>query len=95
MKDYISVGPCPTDEECVQLGDENYYPRARKECARFIEVIRKKLGAEPENCRLATKSFQHDFGSYLEVVCFYDDEDSTSEEYAYKCESETPTTWNG
>jgi hypothetical protein len=59
----------------------------------YIEAIRKKLGNEPEGARLAVKSFQHDFGTYQEVVCSFDTEIEGAIEYAYKCESDSPATW--
>ena len=92
--DYINIGPCPTDEEPVQLGRSNYPVLARKECIRFIALIRKVLGLEPEGARLGVKSFPHDFGSYYEVVCYYQDSLPDSLEYALKCEGERcPESW--
>ena len=90
----MDLGSSPTDEDCVQLGSPDYHTRARTECARFIEVIRKNLGPEPEGARLAVKSNPHDFGVYLSVVCHYDDENEEARKYAYRRESETPRTWN-
>lgn len=93
MRDDMSIGPSPCDESCVQVGEANYMERAREECNRFIEVIRKKLGDEPPGARLATKAFPHDFGTYHEVVCYFDDSYEEARHYAYQCESETPQTW--
>ena len=64
MRDYVSIGSAPSDEDCVAVGSEDYYKKARAECQRFIEVIRKKLGPEPSGARLVVKSFPHDFGTY-------------------------------
>ena len=92
-RDFMDIGSSPCDESCVSVGEPDYYERARVECARFIDLIRKKLGDEPPGARLATKSFPHDFGSYLEVVCHFDDSDEEASNYAYLCESEAPRTW--
>lgn len=93
--DYISIGPTPSDEPCEQLGP-NYDPtKARAECKRFIALIRKTLGEEPEGARLAIQSSAHDFGTYYEVVCKYEDGNEAAMEYAFKCESDAPTTWEG
>jgi hypothetical protein len=43
---------------------------------------------EPTNVESAT----HDCGTYLDVVCFYD-EGTEGEAYALRCESEGPTEW--
>ena len=93
MREFMNIGSTPSDEPCASVGEPDYYPRAREECARFIELIRKKLGEEPPGAHLATKSFPHDFGTYHEVVCYFEDSDEEASQYAYLCESESPRTW--
>lgn len=95
MKDTIEIGSSPCDEDCVQVGADSYELLAREECNRFIELIRKKLGPEPEGARLFVKSNPHDFGTYLEVACRFDDENEAATRYAYRCEAEAPATWEG
>jgi hypothetical protein len=89
----MDIGCNPCEEPCVNLGTENYYPRARDECARYIELVRKKLGEEPPGAYLKVKSNPHDFGSYLSVVVVFDDDDEEARHYAFRCESEAPRTW--
>lgn len=86
MIDYIAIGPCPYDEECAQLYEPDYRKKATAECGRYIQLLREKFGSEPERSRLTTKWFSHDFGSYAEVVCYYDDEEKESVNYAFKVE---------
>jgi len=93
MRDYLTIGSSPNDEDCVQTGSENYNVRQKKECRLYIEAIRKKLGKESKGASLELKSFPHDFGTYTEVVCYFDSEIEESIEYAYKCEGESPATW--
>ena len=93
VHDYISIGSTPCDEDCAQVGTDNYNTRARDECMRFISLIRKSLGSEPQGAKLTVKAFPHDFGTYHEVVCYYDDENEEATNYAFKCESEAPSTW--
>ena len=50
-RDYIDIGASPSDEDCVQVGSPDYERRAREECNRFIALIRKTLGEEPEGVR--------------------------------------------
>lgn len=90
----MEIGPTPAAEDCVQLGTEDYAVRAREECKRFIEFIRKHQGPEPDGARLAIKGNAHDFGTYYEVVCYFDDELPESEAYAFGCESDLPDTWD-
>jgi hypothetical protein len=93
MRDYINIGPCPAAENCVQIGDPDYYIKAKAECQRYIELIRCTLGPEPAGARLAIRRFPHDFGTYMEVVCYFDSDRPKSEEYAFKCESDAPGFW--
>jgi hypothetical protein len=93
MREYLTLGPAPCDEDCAQVGQPDYHERARHECRRFILLIRQKLGPEPEGAWLSTKSFPHDFGTYYEVVCYFNTEIQASVDYASRCEAETPATW--
>jgi hypothetical protein len=93
MIDSLSIGPVPADEDCAQVGDDDYFLRARHECFRFIELIRKALGPEPEGAHLRIQCCPHDFGSYLDVVCTYDDRYQRAVDYAFRCESEAPVKW--
>lgn len=96
MRDFINIGSSPCEEDCAQVGTPNYYERARKECDRFRELIRSCCGNEPEgsSARLIVKSFPHDFGSYWEVCCSFDDEDRVGMSYAYHVEGNSPATWD-
>ena len=95
MRDYIEIGAVPCEEQCQQVGTEGYDPvRARLESRVFMHQIRRTIGIEPDGARLALKSFPHDFGSYIEAVCYYDDSMPLSVEYAFKCESDTPIRWD-
>lgn len=93
MDDYLSLGPVPAEEDCEQLGP-NYSPtRAQKECRRYIELLRKTFGPEPEGAHLRINRCEHDFGTYLEVCVFYDSEMPDAVEYALRVESKAPTRW--
>ena len=72
MRDFLSIGSSPWDENCVQVGQSDYYEKAREECMRFIQLLRQKFGPEPEGAELRIKDFPHDFGTYCEVVCWFD-----------------------
>ena len=93
MRDYLNIGPTPCEEPCAQVGQPDYRKKALAECHRFIELLQKTFGPEPEAARLAVKAFDHDFGTYYEVVCHYDTEIQESVDYALRCEGETPAAW--
>lgn len=93
MRDYVDIGSVPAAEDCEQLGP-NYDPtKARRECRAFINQLRRQFGEEPGSARLAIKSNPHDFGTYMEVVCYYDDRDDQGSEYAWACE-DMPEHWD-
>ena len=92
MRDYITIGSTPCNEDCQQVPYEDYN-LAMRECKQFIEAIRKALGQEPEGAYLKVKGFPHDFGTYHEVVCMFDTNNEQASEYAFKCESDSPSTW--
>lgn len=93
MRDSIYIGSSPCDEDCVQVGAEDYYNRVKKECQEFIKLIREKLGPEVGGARLVIKSNPHDFGTYLSVECTYPEESKLGLAYALACESHGPETW--
>lgn len=87
MRDYITIGSVPCDEDCAQVGDENYSVKAKAECRRYIEALIAHYGDGPDGTYLTVKGFPHDFGTYYEVVCVYDDDDAESVDYAFKVEA--------
>lgn len=94
MIDYIEIGSSPADESCIQVGDPDYYFKASRECRVFKEQLKRHFGEPPEGARLAVKRFTHDFGIYMEVVCYFDDAYPESIDYAFKLEGETPAKWD-
>ena len=95
MKDLSYLGPVPPEESCLQVGAHNYTEQAAEaECRRYIELIRKVVGKEPNGVKLRVKWSDHDLGRYAEVVCEFDDKYPEAVDYALRCESEGPLTWD-
>lgn len=92
-QDIYWIGPCPAEEEAVQIGDADYATTAKGQCRKYIEAIRQVCGPEPEGARLTIKSQPHDFGSYYEVAVVFDGENEAAAAYAAKCDEHAPTTW--
>ena len=88
MMDYLNIGSTPNEEDCAQVGSADYYTRAIKECRAYREQIRKHY-PEPENGYLKVKGFPHDFGTYYEVVAYYDPEDIEAPRWALDIEGDT------
>lgn len=87
MKEYLDIGSTPHEEDCAQVGSEDYAKRAKRECSLFIEQIRKHY-PEPDCGYLIIKGHPHDFGTYYEVRACYDDEDKESTEWAFDIEGD-------
>ena len=94
MKDSLSFDTCPVYEICESLGPDYEPMKARAEAKRTIELLRKKFGEEPHRAHLGIKSNPHEFGSYLSIECYFDDEDDNSQQYCFSVESNWPNTWN-
>lgn len=94
MMDYLNIGSSPPAEDCAAVGSENYLEQARKECKVYIDLLRRTLGEGPPGARLKVKSFPHDFGTYMEVVCYFEDDNEEALNYALVCEGEGPEYWD-
>lgn len=90
--DYITLGPTPPDEDCSQVGSENYSAESTKECKRFAILLLRAF-PPPLNAHMRVRIFPHDFGSYREVVVCYDENDQASSEYAFNLDQSIPSTW--
>ncbi len=94
-RDYLTLGPTPHDEDCAQVGQPDYREKAIPECKRYIRLLREKFGDEPEGASLNVKSFPHDFGTYFEVIVWFDQAHPLSIDYAFRLEANGPATWAG
>ena len=94
MRDYISIGPVPASESCTQVGAENFYKDSHIDCEVFANMIRREFPEIPAGVRIATKSFPHDFGTYYEVVVYFEDENEEQRDYAYKVEGKIYDYWD-
>lgn len=88
MRDYLELGPVPPEEECQQVGTSSYDDKkAREECERYKELLEKKF----PTAQFGIKKFHHDFGSYREVVVYFDD--TEEDPIAFEVDRNLPMTW--
>ena len=88
MRDYLTIGTVPTDEDCTYnepTGD--YQVKQRREARLFAEQIRRHY-PEPNNGYITVKAFPHDFGSYYEACAVFDDNDEAAVTWAYTVEAD-------
>lgn len=93
MVDYMEIGSTPAEEPCAQVDSDDYSEKALEECRRWKAQLLKKFGEPPAGCFLKTKWFNHDFGSYCEVVVGFDDEIPGSLDWALNVEGHLPGSW--
>lgn len=94
MRDYLVIGATPAEEACAQVGSPDYKTRMIKEINAFINQLLRQFGPEPKGAEIRVKAFPHDFGTYHEVVVFFDDNNEEAVNYAYKIENEAATRWD-
>jgi len=94
MKDNFSLNTTPVEEDCAQLGSENYLENTERECSAYIGQLKRTFGKPPPNARFRVTKNPHDFGMYHDVVVEFDDEDVKASKYAYKIETNLPDKWD-
>ena len=90
----LYLGSTPPEEACAQVGQPNYREQALKECRAYIRQLARHFGEPPPGTRFALSRETHDFGSYFEVVVWYDPEDETSREFALRVDDNLPARWD-
>ena len=93
MRAYIELGSTPAEEDCAQVGWENYDTLSMIETKVYKEQLKrtfKLIGG----MSFSIKSFPHDFGSYKEVVVNYDDANEQEVDLAFEIENNQPGKWD-
>jgi hypothetical protein len=94
MRDYVSLSSVPADEDCAQVGSPDYPERMKAESKRYIELLNKRFINPPEGSYFSRKSFPHDFGTYHEIVVYFDDENKDEIDFAFFVEANLPAKWS-
>ena len=89
--EYLYLGTTPTGEDCAQVGSKNYYPRALEECHRFINQLHSQFSTDKVEFQVI--SCPHDFGTYLDIIVIYDENDEESMNQALDIENNLPEYW--
>jgi hypothetical protein len=95
---YLSLGPVPWAEECVQVGRPDYDEQVKIETTTYIGQLSRSVTL-PDGARFMVKANPHDFGTYHEVNIEYPsqwelgDLDSRLEKL-FDIESDLPENWD-
>jgi len=87
------LGPTPAGESSVRPGDSGYADIAFVQCRRYIALLRRAIGPEPEGARLRVRRSDAAVDPYLDVTVEYDDANPVARAYAMRCDREAPTRW--
>jgi hypothetical protein len=92
--DFLYLGPVPCDENCAQVGEDDYLRISKIEMAAYVDQLYRMFPEAGDMLLIAPKWFNHDFGRYGEVVVFYDEDDDEAFNLALKIESNLPMQWD-
>ncbi|MBX2968319.1 MAG: hypothetical protein KF803_03025 [Cyclobacteriaceae bacterium] len=88
MLDYIYLSQTtPHDESCAQVGSEDYMQRSRIEARVYMDQLKRTFGMNPHGSFFKIVRCPHDFGTYLDIRFYYDDEDQTHVTYMMNIET--------
>lgn len=107
-REYLEFETVPTNEDCAQVGSDNYYEEATAEIVKTIKLLESKFFHDGNKevgllwGDFSRKSQAHDFGTYYEIrYSFYEDEEVEVDgknycawDFANFVESNWPETWN-
>ena len=88
MKDYLTIGTVPTDEDCTHNEPTGQYAAAQRREARLFADQVRRYYPEPDAGYMTVKSFPHDFGNYYEACAVFDDENEAACNWAYTVEAD-------
>ena len=94
-KDYLTLSCNPAEEEWPG-GPDSTTDQQSAVLRRYLQMLVDKFPIPPDlegKVRFARKTFPHDFGSYTEVVVWFDTEDRRARSFAYMCDAEMPGRW--
>jgi len=95
MRDYLTLGTTPYEEDCVQvITGEAYHEMMKKEAAVYRDYLMRLFPEPPKDTYFSFMMFSHDFGTYWEVVCWYDAEDETALDFSFEVENTLPAKWD-
>lgn len=87
-RDYLTLGPTPAEEPCEGIGGDAL------KATRESHAYKRQLMRLFPNSQFGVKSFPHDFGSYTEVVVYFNDENEEEIAEAIRIENNTPERWD-
>ena len=95
--EYYCLGPCPANEDAVQINANGTNALdAKKQAQQYAKLLRKLFpDHEKYGCTIAAHAQNHELGIYYEVVVrFEENATEITWDYAEFIEEFAPETWN-
>lgn len=92
--DYHTLGPTPAEEDCAQMGKDDYQLLARKEGKAYINQLRRLFPHLLGTIDFRMKFFPHDFGSYGEVCVIFDNDNEAAVAAMIEVDNNIPSEWD-
>ncbi|QLE46539.1 hypothetical protein FD723_40720 (plasmid) [Nostoc sp. C052] len=95
--DRLEISATPPEEECLQVGIDDYPKKGRQQCNVFKQQLERQFPIPQhleEILYFAVISCPHDFGSYYNVCVKFDGNNEEAVNYAYNVEANTPAYWD-
>ncbi len=92
---YIDLGgTAPPREASLAPGSRDYERRARREARVYINELRRLVGKEPVEAKLAIGETTCEFGCMVSVICRFHPWNPIAEAYAQHCAGNGPHYWD-
>jgi hypothetical protein len=96
MREWMTLGTVPFEEDCVQVNpNKDYLPAMQAEVRRFVQFLENRFLNIPEEAYFGVKRESgHDAGTYLEAAIYWNTDCSEAEQFAFFVESNIPARWD-
>lgn len=91
-RDFLSLGPTPTDEDCTQAGEDTTAQKI--ECRAYINQLVRVYGEPPDTLEFCIVKNDHDFGAYYEAGISFPDTDEDEIEGNTEAQDKFDAMWN-
>ncbi len=92
--EYYEFDTVPYGEECAQVGSIDYKKMANLEIVVLIDQIKRTYGNIPDGIVFKKAECYHDFGTYYEIRCYYNEDVEKQVEYVMSIEQNFPKHWD-
>ena len=94
MLETMELECSPYDEDCAQVGTQDYRKMAALEYTAMYGQLLRMFGTAHHGVRIYPKWCNHDFGMYLILAVSYDSLDAAAVKHTMTIEEQWPAKWD-